>query len=447
MKAEYGNRERHPMTFVRRIIVERANRQMWREFTSAAILMLVTAPGLAQSVSGSLGIHDPSTIVKDNSKYFVYGDGQGITAKLSSDHEAWTDVRSVFPINSPPSWTTTAVPGFAGYFWAPDVAYFNDLYHMYYAASTFGSKISAIGLATSPTLDSSSPSYHWSDQGAVIQSNNGTPYNAIDPSIIQTPEGRILMSFGSYSNGIYMTELSPTTGLRITPTSTTTRIANTSDHQIEASYVFKHDNYYYQFVDWGGCCAGVNSTYNLRVGRSTTVTGPYFDQAGVNMVNGGGTLFLGTEGKYIGPGHIGIINDGGVDWFSYHYYDGTANGAAKLNVRTMSWTSDGWPVAGPSFLTPGDVNLDGIVDANDFNVISDHLFQTANGRASGDLNNDGIVNYDDFRLWKANYGGAGSVSLDGAVPEPASGRLFMLGLLSCFVYWQVSLRRRSTRTS
>jgi arabinan endo-1,5-alpha-L-arabinosidase len=115
------------MSSVRRIIAEPGIRQFWRDFASAAILMLITAPGQAQSVSGSLGIHDPSTIVKENSKYFVYGDGQGITAKFSSDHEAWTDIRSVFPINSPPSWTTTAVPGFAGYFWAPDVAYFNNL--------------------------------------------------------------------------------------------------------------------------------------------------------------------------------------------------------------------------------------------------------------------------------------------------------------------------------
>ena len=414
---------------------------------SIVVTVLLASVGRAQSVSGSLGIHDPSTIVKDSGKYFIYGDGQGITAKLSSDHEAWTDTRSIFPTSSPPSWTTTAVPGFTGYFWAPDVAYFNNLYHMYYAVSTFGSKVSAIGLATSPTLDTATPGYHWTDQGAVIQSNNGTPYNAIDPSIIQTPEGRILMSFGSYSNGIYLTELSPTIGLRITPTSTTTRIANTSDHEIEASYVYKHDNYYYLFVDWGACCAGVNSTYNLRVGRSTSVTGPYLDQAGVNMVNGGGTLFLGTEGKYIGPGHIGIINDGGVDWFSYHYYDGTANGAATLNIRTMSWTPDDWPVAGPSFLTPGDVNLDGIVDMADFNVISDHLDQTVTARAAGDLNGDGVVDYGDFRLWKANYGGAGSFSLDGAVPEPPSDRILVLGLSALVVYWRISTRGRTIMAS
>jgi arabinan endo-1,5-alpha-L-arabinosidase len=412
----------------------------------AASCALLAGTSAAQTVTGDLGIHDPSTVVKENGTYHLYGTGQGIIAKLSNDHEAWTASRSIFP-TPPPSWTTTAVPGFTGFYWAPDVAYFDNLYHLYYSVSTFGSKISAIGVATNPTLDGSAPNYLWTDQAAVIQSNNGTPYNAIDESIIQTPDSRVFMSFGSYSNGIYITELSPTTGKRITPNSAITRIANTSDHQIEASYVYKHDNYYYLFVDWGVCCAGVNSTYNLRVGRSTNVTGPFLDASGVNMVNGGGTLFLGTEGKYIGPGHIGIMNDGGIDWFGYHYYDGTANGTPTYNLRTLLWSADGWPVPGPSSLLPGDVNVDGFVNATDFNIISDHLFQTTTSWVNGDLNGDGIVDYEDFHLWKANYGGAGSFSLDGAVPEPASDQMFMLGLLSCFVYLRVRIGRRSTRTS
>jgi arabinan endo-1,5-alpha-L-arabinosidase len=320
------------------------------------------------------------------------------------------------------------VPGFTGFFWAPDVAYFNNLFHMYYSVSTFGSKISAIGMATSPTLDPTSPGYLWTDQGAVIQSNNNTPYNAIDESIIQTPEGRVYMSFGSYSNGIYMTELSPTTGKRITPNSPIIRTAFVGDGQIEASYVYKHDNYYYLFVDWGGCCAGVNSTYNLRVGRSSTVTGPYFDQNGVNMVNGGGTLFLGTEGKYIGPGHIGIFKEDGVDWFGYHYYDGTTNGTPTFNLRTLLWDSDNWPVPGPSFVSPGDVNIDGNIDLLDFNIISDHLNQTVNSRTAGDLNGDGIVNYGDFHLWKNAYNGFGA-----AVPEPSTTLLIIVGIIALLI--------------
>ena len=179
-------------------------------------VMLTAASSQAQSVSGSLGIHDPSTVVKSNGKYFLYGTGTGIISKQSSDHFTWSDGPPVF--TSAPSWIAAAVPANSDLnYWAPDVAYFNNLYHLYYSVSTFGKQVSAIGLATSPTLDPADPSYHWTDQGAVIQSTNGSPYNTIDPSITQMPDGHVWMSFGSFWNGIYMTELDPTSGKQTAP--------------------------------------------------------------------------------------------------------------------------------------------------------------------------------------------------------------------------------------
>ena len=176
-----------------------------------------------------------------------------------------------------------AVPGFTGNFWAPDISYFNGLYHLYYAVSTFGSQVSAIGLATNPTLDPSDPSYQWTDQGPVIESSNGSPYNCIDPSVTFDTSSNLWMSFGSFWNGIYMVQLDPSTGL--INTSSPGRIHeafNTaSGDPIEASYLYHHGNYYYLFVNWGTCCAGVNSTYNIRMGRSTNITGPYLDNNGV----------------------------------------------------------------------------------------------------------------------------------------------------------------------
>src|SRR5208282_3538397 len=101
--------------------------------------------------------------------------------------------------------------------------------------------------------------------------------------------------------------------------------------------------YYYLFLNFGGCCAGVNSTYNIRVGRSTSVTGPYLDRDGVNMVNGGGTMLLESTGRYIGPGHAAIMNDNGTNWFTYHYYDGKNNGTATVGMNRIFWTVDNWP--------------------------------------------------------------------------------------------------------
>ncbi|HTY85884.1 MAG TPA: LamG-like jellyroll fold domain-containing protein [Candidatus Acidoferrum sp.] len=324
-----------------------ASRECLLWLTGAGLL-----PGLLQAappnLRGSLGIHDPSDIVKCNGRYYVFATGNGIASKSSADKQYWVTGPTVFPIVGNkvvvPSWTTNAVPGFQGNFWAPHVLFMNGQYYLYYAVSTFGSQVSAIGLATNPTLDPANPAYQWTDQGPVIQSSNGSLYNCIDPSIALDASGNLWMSFGSFWNGIYLVKLDTATGLlNATPTLTQLAINTASGDPIEASYLYYRGGYYYLFVNWGTCCAGVNSTYNIRVGRSTSITGPYLDRNGLSMVAGGGTLFLKTTGKYIGPGQTGILDEGGTNCFSYHYYDGNANGTPLLDVEPLFWTPDSWP--------------------------------------------------------------------------------------------------------
>jgi arabinan endo-1,5-alpha-L-arabinosidase len=285
-------------------------------------------------------------MVRCKNRYYVFSTGQGILSKSSADKVFWSPGPPVF--TNVPSWTTNAVSGFTGVFWAPDVLFFNNQYYLYYAVSTFGSQISGIGLVTNPTLDPTDPSYHWTDQGPVIQSTTGSPYNTIDPSFIWDASTNLWMAFGSYWSGIYIVQLDPLTGLRISPASPTSQLAYNSS--IEASYIYRHGSFYYLFVNWGSCCSGVNSTYNIRVGRATTVTGPYLDRNGVNMISSGGTLFLRGTGKFTGPGHMGIISENGQDWFTYHYYDANAwapeygaYGHADFDFEPLSWTADNWP--------------------------------------------------------------------------------------------------------
>src|SRR5208337_4576221 len=156
------------------------------------------------------------------------------------------------------------------------------------------------------------------------------------------------MAFGSYWNGIYLVQLDPVSGLRISPTSPTYQLAYNSS--IEASYLWRRGGYYYLFANWGSCCSGVNSTYNIRVGRSTSITGPYLDQNGVSMADNGGTLFLQANGKYTGPGHVGIFSTNGVQWFTHHYYDANswapqydAYGSPDFSYIPLSWTPNDWP--------------------------------------------------------------------------------------------------------
>jgi hypothetical protein len=317
------------------------------------MLLLAALPSLslwcaAQTLPlrGYLAAHDPSTMTQCKGRYYIFWTGQGILSKSSSDKVFWTPGPPVF--TNAPAWTTNAVPGFTGLFWAPDLLYFNNRYYLYYAVSTFGSQVSAIGLATNPTLNPNDPNYLWTDQGPVIASTNGSPYNTIDPSFTWDNAGNLWMAFGSYWNGIYLVQLDPTSGLRISTNSTTYQLAYNSS--IEASYLWRRGGYYYLFANWGSCCSGVNSTYNIRMGRSTSVTGPYLDQSGASMADNGGTLFLQGDGKYTGPGHMGIFSTNGVQWFTHHYYDANswaagydAYGSPDFSFMPLSWTADDWP--------------------------------------------------------------------------------------------------------
>lgn len=294
-------------------------------------------------LEGQTFIHDPSTIVRDGTNYFVFGTGPGLRSKSSPDLIHWTNGPSVF--RAPPVWTRKAVPNFAGSFWAPEVVRVNGKFYLYYSASTFGKQTSAIGLATSPTLDPSAPNYLWTDGGVVIDSNPGRPFNTIDPSALRDRDGKLWLAFGSYWQGIFLTELDPQTGKRI-GTTNAPLFHLAWNHSIEAACLARHGNYYYLFVNWGQCCQGTNSTYEVRVGRAEKITGPYRDRDGRPLTDGGGSVFLRSTGRFIGPGHIGIVDDGhtnGPTRFSYHYYDADTQGRSRLALGWIDWADD-WPV-------------------------------------------------------------------------------------------------------
>lgn len=285
-------------------------------------------------------IHDPSTIVKCQDTYWVFATGHGISSRHSTNLVDWERGPSVF--TAAPDWTVQAVPGNRGHLWAPDIIHFNGRYWLYYSVSTWGSKTSAIGLATNPTLDPAAPTFAWTDHGAVIQSGPGTDFNAIDPCVTLDADGNLWLGFGSFWTGIKLVQLDPATGKRISPDSLIYSLAH--QEAIEAPFIHQHGGFYYLFVNWGLCCRGTNSTYNIRVGRSASITGPYLDKQGEDLRRGGGTLLLSTSGSRIGPGHAGIIEAGGTNWLSYHYYDETKRGAATLGLKRLERDPSGWPM-------------------------------------------------------------------------------------------------------
>ena len=284
-------------------------------------------------------VHDPSTLVKCKDEYWFFATGAGVNSWRSKDLLNWECGPRVF--DTPPGWITNVVVGHRGYFWAPDVIYHEDQYWLYYSVSKFGVNTSAIALASNPTLDPDDPKYRWTDRGIVIQSGRNYNFNAIDPALTRTPDGGLWLSFGSFWSGIKLIRLDPLTGKRLAPDSPIHSLARTK--AIEAPFIHRHADFYYLFVNWDLCCRGVDSTYNIRVGRSREITGPYLDKEGKDLAHGGGTLFLATDEAFIGPGHAGIFEEGGKSWFSCHFYDGTQRGASKLAIRPLRWEPDGWP--------------------------------------------------------------------------------------------------------
>jgi arabinan endo-1,5-alpha-L-arabinosidase len=296
---------------------------------------------LEQTASRGIVTRDPSSIVKCNNEFWVFYTGRGIPSYRSKDLVTWVPGPPVF--KTAPEWAAEAVPANRNMgYWAPDIIHFGDRYLLYYSISSMGKMTSAIGLATTPTLDPNDAAYHWTDQGIVVQSHEGGDYNTIDPSVFADDDGSLWLAFGSYWSGIKLVQLDPKTGKRLHPDAALTALAY--NKSIEASFLTKHDGYYYLFVNWGSCCRGVESTYNIRVGRSRNVTGPYLDKDGVDMLKVGGTLVLGNKGPLFGAGHASILRDNGKSWFTSDFEGDTRmGGKATLAIMPLTWEW-GWPV-------------------------------------------------------------------------------------------------------
>lgn len=288
-------------------------------------------------------IHDP-VVIKGEDAYYLFCTGVGIPMRRSEDLLQWeiASPPSVFTVL--PAWVRQAIPG-QGDVWAPDIAYFNDKYHLYYAVSTFGKNRSVIGLATNVTLDSKDPRYAWVDEGLVIESVATNNYNCIDPNLVIDANGGAWLAFGSFWSGIKMRRLDYATGKLSTEDtklySLATRFVNSGS--VEAPFIIRQGEFYYLFVSFDFCCRGADSTYRVMVGRSPTITGPYVDKDGVAMTRGGGTQITFPTERWKGPGHNGIVREKDADYIVYHAYDAANNGVPTLKISKLVWDAEGWP--------------------------------------------------------------------------------------------------------
>jgi arabinan endo-1,5-alpha-L-arabinosidase len=303
------------------------------------------------------GVHDPAQLIEINNQLVLFASAvEWSTYEFGSNN--WQLRGDNIYINGNPVWYS------GSNLWAPSIFKIDqNNFRLYHSAVTneddHQSKIGYTGVNTSSTEFIFEPTKDF-----VLESENTEQPFAIDPAVFRDDNNRIWLVYGSHAEGIWMTELDQTTGLL--KTNPTDKTWNSSDNRfieianyggqlyennIEAAYIYNHpeNSYYYLFVNWDKCCSGINSTYNVRIGRSLSPTGPFIDKNGTDLISGGGTLFLDANGeilnneRFVGPGHIGIYNHNNGEYFiSHHFYDKENNGEASLAIWHLDWEND-WP--------------------------------------------------------------------------------------------------------
>jgi len=310
-------------------------------------------------LTGDLRVHDPA-IIRQDQTFYIFSTGQSrrdggvIPIRCSQDLYNWSLCGHVF--DRLPQWALDEIPA-ARSAWAPDISFFNGRYHLYYSVSTFGRNDSAIGLATNATLDVNSPDYRWQDHGLVVRSRPGRDnWNAIDGHIVIEDADHVWLCWGSFWSGIKMRRIDPQTG-KLTQADTTLHSLaarprkdplrpQPGDNAVEAPFIIRRRDHWYLFVSFDLCCRGVNSTYNIVVGRADRVTGPYIDKADEPMLQGGGTVVLeATTANWRGPGHPALLREAGGDYLVFHAYHGVT-GRSELKIAAIEWL-DGWPHVAP----------------------------------------------------------------------------------------------------
>lgn len=312
-------------------------------------------PAAITAQTNLIPAHDP-VMIKQDSVYYMFCTGMGITVWSSVNRVNWKKEKPVFA--KPADWVVRELPAFRGHTWAPDISYYNGLYYLYYSVSAFGKNTSCIGVATNKTLHTSSPGYRWVDHGKLIQSvPNRDDWNAIDPNLFIDTDNTPWLTFGSFWNGLKLVKLNNdlvsvakpeewyNLASRRRDPSTPDSVAGNA--AIEAPFLFKKGKYYYLFVSVDFCCRGLKSNYKVVVGRSEKVTGPYVDKNNVPMMQGGGSLVLEGDGaNWAAAGHNSVYTFDGKDYIVYHAYDANDNGKSKLLIRELYWDNENWPGIG-----------------------------------------------------------------------------------------------------
>lgn len=274
---------------------------------------------------------DPTILKTKDNVFYLYAteNTRNVPIYKSTNLVDWTFVGTAFTDQSRPSFEPK------GGIWAPDIEYIDGKYYLYYSMSVWGGEQTCgIGVAVAD-----SPEGPFVDKGKIFRSNEIGVTNSIDQFYIEE-NGKKYLFWGSF-RGIYAIQLSDD-GLGVKDGAEKIHIAGTA---FEGTYIYKKGDYYYLFASIGRCCEGVNSTYELVVGRSKSLFGPYVDKSGKAMKENGYELVIGKNDRFVGNGHCSeIVQDkDGKDWILYHGVDLEQPKGRLLLLDQVRWDKDKWP--------------------------------------------------------------------------------------------------------
>ena len=229
------------------------------------------------------------------------------------------------------------------------------------------------------TLDGLSD--NWFKANTNMYDNSLCP-NAIDPTIYYDTEGKLWMTYGSWSGGIFTLPVDAATGRVIYPGKDGTKEVVGEDGKTyslrvdkyfgtqisggytqsgEGPYILydEESEYYYLYVSYEGLIA--TEGYQMRLFRSKNPDGPFLDAAGNHAVLSknsttehlnagikvmGNYNFSANAIGYRAPGHnSALIDEDGSRYLIYHTRFDDSNGLVhQLRVHQQFLNEDNWPV-------------------------------------------------------------------------------------------------------
>lgn len=313
--------------------------------------------------NATLATHDPHLYRDEKTgMYYTSASGPGGILRRSKDLVHWEYVGKGLWYDAPPEakeWTYYSEEYQAGSVWAPEVTCVGGEYRMYYSVSTFGHRLSYIGLAVSDR-----PEGPYEERGAVIKTTEESPVNAIDPNLVIDHEtGAHYLNYGSFWGGIRQIRIDPATGLRLEGNEPEYgrelwKRSHRADRAIEGALeVYNPDTgYYYLFVSYDSTL----TDYNIRVARSRKIQGPFVDHRGVPVSHTHTAenpdavglkivdcVQFGSHFGWAAAGHNGILRADGHYYISYHTRAKTNLKCAAQQIHWMIFDREGWPLVSP----------------------------------------------------------------------------------------------------